>query len=421
MFCSHVEPLEMYKNIRYLIILYATFIYFASIPSYLYLMDESNRPPAVWIALLWLSAIWIIVVSPAARRMLTTPLSIWCYGYFAIAAMSAAFVPKIAFETNAFSDAAVWAVSVVVLQLVFSGDERYQLFARKTILAGLILAIAVGAYDFLNPGQIVPFDHPLSNPGRAAGFYMNANVAGFALIVGTLLTVTLLPSRFRAALLAATSASVFVTFSRGALVVWLVMLVAFALQRIVSKRSLLTSHIVLVSVGFLFTATYAAIQIDQSSVNNLLGRLDWLSNPWMLQDDSGLERTEVLRLGWVYFLDSPAFGHGMGITRVWEDRSGTHNMYLELMVQFGTFGPLLLLWLFYGVAYKSTGISKQINFTLVLALALWGLFSHNLLTDYTIPLAFALVSAMGNALREPKNDSFVTQSGHLHAIPLSGK
>ncbi len=409
----------MYKNIRYLIILYATFIYFAFVPSYFYLIDESSTPPAVWIALLWLSALWIIVVSPAARRMLSTPLSIWCYGYFAIAAISAVVVPKVTIETNAFSDAAVWAVSVVVLQVVLSGDERYQLFARQAIFVALLAAFAIGGYDFLNPGQIVPLDHPLSNPGRAGGLYVNANTAGFALIVGTILTVTLLPARFRAMQIAITTASVLITFSRGALLVWVVVLTAIAFQRIVTMRSLVVSHIALVIVGSIFGATISAVQIDQSSVNNLLARLDWLSNPWLIQDDSGLERAEVLRLGWVYFLDSPAFGHALGITRVWEDRGGTHNMYLELLVQFGALGPLLLAWLFYGVAYKTTAISKKINIALVMAFALWGLFSHNLLTDYAIPLAFALVSAMGNALRSPTRDSFVNLTEYRPALRLS--
>ncbi len=387
----------MYAALRYFFVAYAVFFFYTYIPAYLFIVHEFRLTPAMWLTVLWAFALFVLLGTESARAMLRTPLSIWCYGYMFIVSCSAILAPSPALDTSAYSDAVVWSISVVVMQVIFSGDEKFQRFARYSILVGLILAMATCVLDFVNPGNFVPFDHPSSNPGRAAGFYVNANSAGFAMISGAIASIGLLNASLRPALIAAVSGAIVLTFSRGAFLVWSFVILYWYHCRTVTLRDLGVALAAMLVLSIVIATAFASVQLEQSSINNILERTEWLSNPLDIQDDSGLERAGVLRLAWIYFLQSPAFGHGLGTTYLWEERSGTHNIYMELVVQFGLFGPLLLLWLFYGVAYKTTLTSKTMCRASILAFIFWGLFSHNLLSDYSIPVMFALISAMGHS------------------------
>ena len=397
----------MYAALRYFFVGYAVFFFYTYIPAYRFIIDDSNLKPAIWLSVLWAFALFVLVGTESARAMLRTPLSIWCYAYLFVASCSAILAPGPALDTTAYSDAVVWSISVVVMQVIFSGDEKFQRFARFSILAGLVVATASCILDFVDPGNFVPFDHPSSNPGRAAGFYVNANSAGFALILGAIASIGLLNSSLRRLLIVAVSGAIILTFSRGAFLVWLLVILYWYHSRTLTPRDIWIALAAVLALGVVIATAFASVQLEQSSINNILQRTEWLSSPLDIQDDSGLERAGVLRLAWTYFLQSPAFGHGLGTTYIWEERSATHNIYMELVVQFGLLGPLLLLWLFYGVAYKTTSISKSMCRTTILAFMFWGLFSHNLLSDYSIPVMFALVSAMGHArFNRPKEIAF---------------
>jgi hypothetical protein len=103
----------------------------------------------------------------------------------------------------------------------------------------------------------------------------------------------------------------------------------------------------------------------------------------------------VAEAAWQQFARRPFAGYGTGSAREIEGfEIGTHNIYLANLVDHGIVGlfivPTLILAALWGANRKTFDVVGPF----VLFLAMWGLFTHNLLEERYILLAVALVGSM---------------------------
>jgi hypothetical protein len=124
------------------------------------------------------------------------------------------------------------------------------------------------------PFLFVPPTHEFSNPGRAAGLYVNANLAGTALSVGMLISLPITRGFHRFALIMVTGAGVFLTFSRASILAWILIVALLTMARMISGKQLASAVLTsfLISAALIITGKSTGIEIN---VRNIEERLAW--------------------------------------------------------------------------------------------------------------------------------------------------
>jgi len=275
--------------------------------------------------------------------------------------------------------------------LVFATNPAALHAARRALVAMVVLAVLVNAYDITHPFALIPADSEFSIVGRAAGFFINPNQAGAALVAGFTLSVGVVAPRWRPAYLVLVAIGVALTFSRAAILglVLVTFLLAFR-GRSLSFRQVAAAVIVLASVSWITWLLVAAELEDRFHIDPevALDRVFWILDPSNRSDFSEWERLMLLERGWEQFL-----GNGLGSTELWEARSSTHNEYVMQASDFGVLGLFVL------PAFVLAAVGTQ-RFALTdaavtgLFLLFWGLFSHNILSEFYLLLTISLIAAL---------------------------
>jgi O-antigen ligase len=103
------------------------------------------------------------------------------------------------------------------------------------------------------------------------------------------------------------------------------------------------------------------------------------------------------------FGERPLTGHGVGATVEWREPESTHNIYLRQLAEYGLAGAWLapaLVLIAFGVTRPTRSpsvhdpdrIIQRSARVFACFVALWGLFSHNVLDDAFILIGIALVA-----------------------------
>lgn len=269
--------------------------------------------------------------------------------------------------------------------------------AKKSVLAVVLMSVALNAWDITHPFTFVPLGSELSNVGRAAGLYVNANQAGAALILGLLLSLDVVPTRGRWAYLVVVALGVVLTLSRGAMLGLLISLaLMLALTNTVRHRDVwIAAGTVAAVIGSTWAVVLQVLK-EQFHVdpNRVLSRVLWLTDPTVQSDFSQTDRVVLIERGWQQFLSSPLLGNGVGSTEYWELSTSTHNQYLQLASDFGVVGFLILPFIVLSITYKSWSSSGS---TIVVGLftLYWGFVSHNVLSEPYFVVALGIAAADG--------------------------
>lgn len=291
--------------------------------------------------------------------------------------------------------------------LVFALNAAALQAARRALVVMVVMAVLVNAWDITHPFMLIPADSEFSIIGRAAGFFINPNQAGAALVAGFALSVSVLPPRWRAAYLALVAIGVGLTFSRAAILG--LVLVSFALAfrgRSLSLRQVVAAVIVVAVITWVVLLLVSAELQDQFKIDPEIAmeRLLWVLDPTGQPDYSEWERLALLERGWEQFLASPVIGNGVGSTEFWEARSSTHNMYVTLASDFGVIGLFILPGIVLAAVGSWVGRLTDAVVT-ALFLLFWGFFSHNILSEYYLLLTISLVAALS------QRETTVVQNG----------
>lgn len=294
-------------------------------------------------------------------------------------------------------------------------DPLARRVARVAIVIGAIGATAMHLWETTHP---LAFSMAL---GRSAGFHVNPNIAGAALIAGMLLGLPAVPARFRELYVLLCGVGVLTTLSRGALLCWAVTVGLLGCWRAVRASRLFLTF----GVGAIAGVSLAGALLASGELGYIAGgaerfvrqRLSLGSAEELSADGSASSRVQLAMHALEMFGERPMTGHGVGATVEWGEPESTHNVYVRQLAEYGFAGawlaPALLLlgWRAAGRNGRTEGEHAEPALlvacarTFVVFVALWGLFSHNVLDDAFVLIGLALVAA-GSA-RSSRNDAHV--------------
>lgn len=275
-----------------------------------------------------------------------------------------------------------------------TGGRSAQTAARWALVATTLLGVALNCVDAIRP---LTFSQ---NFGRSAGFHRNPNIAAVSLGLGLLLALPVVPRRWRAPFVVTGICGVALTISRGGLLILALGLLIAAVRRVVSPVKVLHSTLVLggVAVGVLWYTGVGAKLLEAVSVITS-GANGWERLFADRGDASLVARTSLAREAWGLLADHPLLGAGLGATIEWRLEESTHNIYLRLGAEYGILGLMVMPWLVAVIA-KRRAMPFQLTVpALVVAFAVSGLFSHNVLNEW--PSLVSLAIAAGAPYTDP--------------------
>ncbi len=319
----------------------------------------------------------------------------------------------------------------LVAYVILLADPRVRRFARYAIIASSLGAVLLNLYEITHP---MAFSMSL---GRSAGFYVNPNISGAALIVGMLMGLPAVPRRLRELFMLVIAVGVFTTLSRGAILCWGIVTGWLLVSRTVRAKRLT----VLAIAGLTLAASIAGAMLASGQLGYLSGgaerfvrqRLAIGNKQELDADVSASSRSHLAMHALEMFGERPLVGYGVGATIEWNEPESTHNVYARELAEYGLAGawvaPLLLL-----VGWRAVANAKRrrdevsddagdgnIRFAtaggFVLFIALWGFFSHNVLDDPFVLIGFGLIAALPLHARPMPRHAPVSGQNSSHSVP----
>ena len=288
------------------------------------------------------------------------------------------------------------AVFMILFAYLLSG-ERIARALCVACAAVACLGAALDVYDLLVP----TFS---TTAGRAAGFYMNPNIAGFMIPCLGLFAMPGLSRTARHVVWAIVTVGAIVTFSRAAYIFLVVGTVGLSWLGYLGWRShrFLFAAIVLPAVAVFLYALSSGALYDLVAASPFASHLNGNAIQRLgggdvsyLENDSTTERRGVALLAVEQFLASPLIGHGFAFTQEWDFGQSTHNMYLLALAEGGVVGLVVYLTL---IGYVSLQ-ARNIGALVALIILLQGLFNHNILDDLQQALVLGALAGIGASAR----------------------
>lgn len=401
------------KRVSNKIIIYQIFLAVAAASYFFTGFDVYSTVYKPWIAMPP-GTFFIILFSIAAFTLIAIGhlkfvppwLIAWCIFYLMISLIGASPI-SFTGKDGITAEFPLRVLSVMVLLstvTIFTRHQQVVAWVRFTVFLAIIMAMYNNIYELLNPElfstqTIDPSLLDIANlSGRPAGIYLDPNRAGGALILGMIFTIGIIPRSWQFLYAIIIGFGVFVTFSRGAILAWVIILPILLIRRTI-KIQLNKAFIAVISVFFTLALILSLSQTSSNLFNfelhaNNQERLEtFLSGS--TGEDSG--RGNLYELAVRKFLDSPIAGNGTGadIGSVGESAGkGAHNGYLKYMVENGILGGFFLPLLVFAVAWNSKGQAKDIAISFTIFMLIWGFFSHNILEERHILVSVSLMAAI---------------------------
>jgi O-Antigen ligase len=278
---------------------------------------------------------------------------------------------------------------------IFFNNPRVQKVARMTISIVSIVNVFNNIHELLHPLVF----HALNLTGRPAGWYINPNTAGCALILGLIFGIGIFPNAYRIPFVLILGLGIICTFSRGSILSWFLVNFIFLLARIIPRNHFFVwaigLGIGLIALIFIGGSFLDLEQLERAGIlnKNIMGRLVWFQDPSSAEADADTSRVDIISFAIQKASQHPLIGNGIGYTQFWGDIP-PHNMYLLFSVEHGL--PFVLMYpaLFYFLIQGSRGETSIIGLNFFAFLLFWALFSHNILEQRFFLTVFALMNAM---------------------------
>jgi len=384
-------------------------IFLSNYPTYQYNVLGGVAPLFFYFFVFALGVLAFLLRPSSISGVLREPLFVWFVVYAFSGAVWVLFV-----HNDLEVSASTWRLRFLVLMLFFSTyliAINSDITKVSPLIAGLgVVAALTFWHDFANPFLYVPHDVPGANPGRGAGFFINANQAANALIAMCICILPFVARGWRFAIVIVMFAGVFPTFSRSSILFAAIVALLWFSTKQIDRRGV----VALAGVSpFLIIGAFLVFQFgltsDETNVDNILSRIDFFTSGGEATDHSATERQFLLGHGLQKFQEYGVLGIGIGETRVevggrWDFSTSTHNMFLVLGVEQGLLGLVLyllfiLILFFRGFALylqAADDFGRSVGFAIVL-FALYfvfiGFFSHTMLEEpYTVMLLAILLA-----------------------------
>lgn len=389
----------MGKKINLLIVykcflaIFAIFVFYSHLDIYLY--ESGFFPtPLTTLRIFFLLSTPIFVSYISSRfKYLSKPLIAWCFFYTSISVIYLTHFTDLSEIALQELDTRILSVIyLIIMHLIFS---EHSLVQKVGIWAIVLIAIVTTVNNFIeltNPA----FFGGVNITGRPAGFYINPNIAGGSLVCSMIFCVNVISQKWRLPFIFMIGIGILITFSRGATISWVLILLFFAYKRIISlKKIFLGIGLIGALQIFVGSALLITTLEDMNALNdNISGRLVWFQDPSSRDADDDTSRLDIVKVGWDKFLKSPIIGNGLATTHSWSAGLSTHNIYLNSIIDHGFLGIFIMPMLVFAVIKGARGTVKSISFIFAGFILLWGIFSHNVLDERYMLTTFSLMAAM---------------------------
>jgi hypothetical protein len=329
--------------------------------------------PLHWVVL-FIGATAALLVADARRplTLLRSPVFVWAYCFALITTTWALWMRHSTAVAELLNDR-YRSIAFLLAFAVLFDDPSARRAGVLGVAAATVFASAANIAELLGLVDFARIDSPLAprTIGRAAGFYINPNGAGLIIAIGLAIAVPAIRERWRLPLVVLGTLGVAATFSRGAMVC-LVILVLWLTWKNVLRGWYVIAALGLAAVIVVYAAGY--LRASGLPLPDLDSRMT---------SDSG--RVAVLLRAWEMFLEAPILGKGLGSTEDWNFIISSHNTYLNLGADHGVLGLLLVPALCYALVARNR---DAVPLALVLFLA--GFFIHDLLSGRPYLFALAL-------------------------------
>jgi hypothetical protein len=386
------------------LIIAAVGLLYTNVP--LYIFDNYGIAPKHWVIGFCLLSLPVLITQKSVWNALKSPVTIWCFGYagltllwFFLSSQSETAWQEVRYRCLA-------VIQIIAFLMIFREPGAIRL-ARKALVAAVLFSVSVNIYELFAP---MSFSRTM---GRSAGLYANPNIAGEALVLGMILSITVLARRYRGPFIFLAGIGIFVTLSRAAIVMWLISAAGLILTRELRPKDILLSG----TVGLLLVALVLLPRWDQllltwertGVVNvDVQERLEWFTDPGGVSDFSSWERRYVAQRAWEKIAERPFLGNGTGSS--YESYTAPHNQYLSLMIDHGLIGALIVPVLILAVTWGARAGTRQVAIVFGCAILVLSLFTHSLLSAGHSLTLLPLMAAMAatSQHRDIKNMSIET-------------
>jgi hypothetical protein len=378
------------ERYQYLLSIVATFIFFSDLPDYLL-----NAPILPVIPLVWIGVLAVLSL-PFLKNIRNAPkhLLMWMGIYLGVSVLSLLTVSS---DEISFTDFRAKVLSVLFILVMYALYQQKSVnHIKYTIIVVLLISVGNNLLELFNPRMFAAM-----NVGRPAGFYIDPNKSGCALVLGMLMGIGVIDKAYRWIYVAIAGVGIMASFSRGAIIGWAICVALLTAGKVISdnRRKIAVPAIaLLLTLIFLnpldLMVDYFKSTNDAGSNWDIINRLEEFQNP-SLKEDSASDRQAVAVGGWMMFSNHPFWGNGLASTRKWNiSEVSTHNMYLYFMADHGIIGLIFLPGAVFAVVYDNKGEKQIILLSFAIFISIWGFFSHEVLAErYTLSV-IALLAAM---------------------------
>ncbi len=383
---SRAARSRLQQTIRIVLTLGAFFIFCSYIPSFLFLLGHTSvNPGAIVVLFFGVSVLlWLLFDQTFPGRVSATFAWALLFVALNLAALAIHGPGDEMYQRVAGALSIICLVWFCLTPAVSSTQLHWFLFAFS------LFNLSCVAYDFFFPGLFVPSDSEFYNAGRGAGFFVNANKAGFAAVFVLVFSAFAARSRIMIATLTLCTAWVLFTLSRSAILAFLVVLAILISTGKLRLRDLLLPA----ALGVALTATGVVylLAIQPEGIGNIEERIEWATAPTQIRDQAGEERKVVASNALRALTDSPLVGNGFGTPLKLFGRP-PHNLYLGFAADYGVLGLVALIGLYLAmyIDWRHAGAPESLRAPLYSWLAATAFLS--LFYDETIGITEFVFSA----------------------------
>ena len=373
----------------------------------IYLEKQGIGVPLYWMIVFILASIPLFATIFKRLQYIANSVLVWCGLYLALPLISILISSKVP-EQQLLENHYRTIIFFLLMLVIFSQYTWILRWAKLAILFSTIANVFLYVYEFFKPLTFYLEQHA---PGRSSGFYHDANEAAWAIIVGMIFTIDLIKPKYRIFYALFILVGIAPTFSRSGFIGWIVVILLFILTKVIPRSQ----------IPFLFLSGFIVISILSTQLNNLsylknadgidlftedsISRVEFLLNPFGQEDNSSSSRLKHVDESWEKFVRHPFIGNGLGSgqNEKYISARGTaqrsHNIYLDLMVEYGFLGSLIYPLLLVASVWKVQGELKKQAITFVGFLLIWGFFSHTIIHSFNNLISYALMANLAKQSR----------------------
>lgn len=359
----------------------------------------------------WLVGIFLVTLAAFLPRVrlaviLRKPIVGWLSAYLFISIVWMGHAENLEFALDGMVMVLVTSLLVLTGLLAYPSISAGDRIWKVALWFALCFAVLSVAQEYLNPLAYVFSEVGQGIQGRAAGVYLNPNIAAQAIIMILACLMAQGSRRENVLALLLSVIGVLLTFSRGGLFAWGVLVVAASFSSRLPRWFL---AVIAICIGLILLMGPMVLEWASAWISpehrNSIDRLAWLLGQGTLGDYSAGERESIAAYAWQEFLSAPLIGHGLGYMWAWTADVGTHNVILRFLVEYGVIGVLIFPLFLFASVRSSDHPVRFWGWTVAVVACVLSIFNHNITeqANFLLPwLALCLVSGDSGVRDEQK-------------------